>query len=452
MRRRSVHAGLWGWLMSAGAVLAEQRFPPPEFDSGYQLPLTQVPVPRALLFPYLDVLVLAIALALASYLVYRRRSRRGVWVLSIFSLIYFGFYRKGCICAIGAPQNIALGLFDSSYAVPLTVAAFFLLPLLFSLFAGRTFCAAVCPHGALQDLVLLKPVPVPAWLEEGLSVVPYVYLGAGILFAATGSAFLICRYDPFVPLFRMTGSFTMLMLGAGFLVAGMFVGRPYCRFLCPYGALLRLASLAAKWRVRVTPDYCTQCRLCEESCPFGALREPAPTLANPQALVPERRRLGWLLGLLPVLIGAGAWIGSHFALPASRLHPTVALAEQYLDPAKPPPPRLPTPDSLALGRADQDPVRLVKEAAGIRRRFVTAGWLFGGWIGLVIGVKLLALSVRPSRTDYEPDRGACVACARCFTYCPNERVRLGLLPRSAIPLPPSPVPGLPAPAPDRGPA
>jgi formate hydrogenlyase subunit 6/NADH:ubiquinone oxidoreductase subunit I len=47
---------------------------------------------------------------------------------------------------------------------------------------------------------------------------------------------------------------------------------------------------------------------------------------------------------------------------------------------------------------------------------------------LIIAAKLLALSIRHTRTDYEPDRGACVACARCFEYCPNERVRLGIVP------------------------
>ena len=146
---------------------------------------------------------------------------------------------------------------------------------------------------------------------------------------------------------------------------------------------------------------------------------------------------GWLLGLLPLWISLGAWLGGQLAVPAAKLHPTVALAEKYLDPTKGPPPRLPTPASLALGRADQDPVQLVKDAADIRRRFAKAAWLFGGWVGLVIGVKLIVLSLRASRTDYEPDRGSCVACARCFMFCPNERVRLGLLPASAIPWPPA---------------
>ena len=59
-----------------------------------------------------------------------------------------------------------------------------------------------------------------------------------MLFAATGAGYVICRFDPFVPLFRLTGDWTMLMTGGIFLLIGVFVSRPYCRFFCPYGILL----------------------------------------------------------------------------------------------------------------------------------------------------------------------------------------------------------------------
>jgi ferredoxin len=90
-----------------------------------------------------------------------------------------------------------------------------------------------------------------------------------------------------------------------------------------------------------------------------------------------------------------------------------------------------TPDDLALERARQAPKEILTEAAAIRRKFVTGGWIFGAWVGLVIGVKLISLSVPRRRTDYEPDRGDCFACARCFEYCPNELVRRGLMPAAA---------------------
>jgi len=365
-------------LLLSATALAESRFPPPDFESGYQLPSAATPPPRAALLQYLDVAVLIAALGVALWLVYRSRSRRGIAALSLFSLAYFGFYRKGCVCAIGSVQNVALALFDPHYALPLTVLVFFLAPLIVALFAGRAFCAAVCPQGAIQDLVLIRPVKVPSWLEAALGLIPYLFLGAGVIFAATGSGFMICRFDPLVPFFRFSGSAFMLTLGAAFLLVGLFVGRPYCRFMCPYGALLRLATAAAKWRVRVTPDTCTQCALCQHSCPFGAMREPTGGAQKQEPLRIARRRLAGLLLLLPVLVGLGAWGGSKLA--------------------------------IAGGYAE------------------LGGWLFGGWTGLVIGGKWIALSVRRNRTDFEPDSGACFACARCFEYCPSERMRRGLIP------------------------
>ncbi len=61
----------------------------------------------------------------------------------------------------------------------------------------------------------------------------------------------------------------MLILGACFLVIGLFIGRPYCRYLCPYGALLRPLSRLSRWHVRIPPEECINCRLCADACPYG---------------------------------------------------------------------------------------------------------------------------------------------------------------------------------------
>ncbi|MCX7723612.1 MAG: hypothetical protein N2379_11260, partial [Verrucomicrobiae bacterium] len=55
-------------LLVVQCALAEQRFPPPDFQSGYQLPVTTTPPARALWLQYADVAVLAGALGLATWL------------------------------------------------------------------------------------------------------------------------------------------------------------------------------------------------------------------------------------------------------------------------------------------------------------------------------------------------------------------------------------------------
>jgi len=256
------------------AALAVERFPPPDFETGYHLPSLTQPAGAWAARDWLQVGALAAGMGLATYLVLVRRSRRALSWLSMASLAYFGFYLAGCVCPIGSIQNVAGGLAGTAYGISLAVVLIFALPLAFALLVGRVFCSSVCPLGAIQDVVLLRPVRVPDWLAQGLGYVPYVYLGAATLFAATDSRYLICEYDPFVSFFRMEGRAWMLLAGAGLLAIATVVGRPYCRFLCPYGALLGLCARAAKWRVSISPDECVNCRLCEEACPFGAIRKP----------------------------------------------------------------------------------------------------------------------------------------------------------------------------------
>jgi len=78
----------------------------------------------------------------------------------------------------------------------------------------------------------------------------------------------------------------------------------------------------------------------------------------------------------------------------------------------------------AFKQSGRAPEELYYEALNIRYKFIKGGTLFGAFIGLVIGLKLIGMRYPTQRSIYEPDRAACVACGRCYAYCPKEIVRV----------------------------
>ncbi len=249
---------------------------PSEEDIGedYVLPPVQRPLPRSFWMEALDVTLLVIALGLSTWIVLARRNRNWLVALTIACVAYFGFYRDGCVCPIGAIQNVTVAFIDPRYSVTYAVIAFFTLPLILAVFFGRVFCGGVCPLGAIQELVVLKPLQVPKPVDRVLGSIKWTYLVVAILFAILpemNREFLICRFDPFVGFFRGDGPAHMLLIGGAFLVAGMFVGRPFCRWFCPYGVLLSIVSRISWTGVTITPDKELDCGLCIEACPYGAI-------------------------------------------------------------------------------------------------------------------------------------------------------------------------------------
>jgi len=128
-----------------------------------------------------DLVVLASLLLAAGLLSIRHKPKSIFTALASCGLLYFGLFRGGCICPVGATTNFCMGL-AAPEMVGKTVAALFLMPLVAAFFFGRVFCTSACPLGAIQHLIGRKKgnCLVPRRINQVLRLIPFILLAATV--------------------------------------------------------------------------------------------------------------------------------------------------------------------------------------------------------------------------------------------------------------------------------
>lgn len=153
-----------------------------------------------------------------------------------------------------------------------------------SLITKKSFCSWLCPVGTLSELMwkigqrwLGGTYRIWTWLDVILRSGKYLLLlfFVKLLFfdmPAQGLKYFVSSpywaMSDVKMLHFFTGiSTTVLLTIVALSVLSLFYKNFWCRYLCPYGALLGLVSMTSPFKIRRNLDHCTQCQRCSQACP-----------------------------------------------------------------------------------------------------------------------------------------------------------------------------------------
>jgi ferredoxin-type protein NapH len=191
-------------------------------------------------------------------------------------------------CPVGIAANYA-ALAPVAFEIPYLLIGMLLLV---GTLGGSLVCGWACPFGFVQDLFTRIPTPkvtLPGWVGHtryvvlvGLVLLLPMLLGfKGIPFE--DQVVSICRLCPAGALEAgLPYSAQGLLAGNGwamswlkslillaFVLAALFIHRPWCRILCPLGGLLALFNRFSLFHLRFNAKECLECNLCRSRCPMG---------------------------------------------------------------------------------------------------------------------------------------------------------------------------------------
>jgi len=162
--------------------------------------------------------------------------------------------------------------------------AVFLGVCLMSALVAKSFCSHLCPVGLVSELLgrlglrlLGRTLTPPRWLDwplRGLKLLLLAFFAWAVWFAMDPrgvESFLASPYAKVADakmwlFFAPPGRLTLAVLGV-LAVGSVFVRDLWCRYLCPYGALVGILGRLAPLKVTRDPGRCTDCRACTRACP-----------------------------------------------------------------------------------------------------------------------------------------------------------------------------------------
>ena len=159
--------------------------------------------------------------------------------------------------------------------------------LLSSLLVKKSFCSWLCPVGTLSEYlwklgrkVYKRNFILPKWLDLPLRSLKYILLGFFVFIVFTMSQqelgdFLMSPFGivadvKMLNFFRYIGTVGITVV-ITLVFLSVLIQNFWCRFLCPYGALMGLISVLSPGKIRRDQEACIDCGKCNKACPSHLL-------------------------------------------------------------------------------------------------------------------------------------------------------------------------------------
>ncbi|MEA1975454.1 MAG: 4Fe-4S binding protein [Bacillota bacterium] len=165
-----------------------------------------------------------------------------------------------------------------------------IISLLLTLLFGPIFCSYLCPFGTFQRIIRkigiklgIKSRKIPNKIHKTLIFLKYIFLGLLILLIIFKSIYLYINIDPYHAFIRIfyggltiSGSIYLLIV----TLLSLSYDRPFCNYLCPYGAFFNIISINRVFKVTRNPDKCVDCKICDKNCPVNIKVSSLDTVNN----------------------------------------------------------------------------------------------------------------------------------------------------------------------------
>lgn len=200
---------------------------------------------------------------------------------------FVGWWGQGQLSIVTALAVLRAALEGGSLAVllydPFSLLVWAVAILGLFLWGRGLFCGWLCPFGALQELTnrIARRLHVPQWtlpwgLHERLWPVKYmIFLGLfGVSLMSVEQAEHLAEVEPFKTaiILKFVRAWPFVAYAAALLLAGLFVERFYCRYLCPLGAALAIPARIRMFDWLKRYKECgNPCQSCANQCPVQAI-------------------------------------------------------------------------------------------------------------------------------------------------------------------------------------